>query len=114
MIRMFVVKVYFVLLNYIFLKPLVRALSFCYISLLYDFSFIFCCMFLKGLGKHLPFRLDQIVSHFIFFANFNGALKHVFIYHALVFKAHFTILHFYNIFCLKCLGMIILQCFSNL
>ena len=66
MIRMLVVKLYFVLLNCIFLKTLVGALSCCRISLLDDVSFINCGMFLKGLGKHLLFTLDQIFSSLCF------------------------------------------------
>ena len=50
------------------LKPLVRTLSFRLINLFYSVSCVFCCLFLRGLGKHLLLRLEKIVYQFTFFA----------------------------------------------
>ena len=67
MFRMFTVIVHFILLKYMVLKPLVRTLSFRLNNSFYNVSCIFCCMFLRGLGKHLLLRLDKIVYQFTFF-----------------------------------------------
>ena len=67
MFRVFTTMVYFILLRYMILKPLVRTLPFRLNNLFYKVSCIFCCMFLRGLGKHLLLRLNKIVYQFTFF-----------------------------------------------
>ena len=61
MFKMFTAIVYFILLKYML------SLSFRLINLFYSVSGIICCMFLRGLGKHLLLRLDKIVYQFTFF-----------------------------------------------
>ena len=67
MFKMFAGIVCFTSLKYMVLKPLVRASSFRLINLFYNVSFIFCCIFLRDLGKNLFLRLYKAVFQFSFF-----------------------------------------------
>ena len=65
--KMLAVIVCFTSLKFMVLKALVRTSSFPLIKLFYNVSFIFCCIFLRHLGKHLFLRLDKTVYQFTLF-----------------------------------------------
>ena len=67
MFKMFAGIVCFTSLKYMVLKPLVRTSSFRLINLFDNVSFIFCCIFLRDLGKNLFLRLYKAVCQFTFF-----------------------------------------------
>ena len=66
MFKVFSVIVCFTSFKYMVLKSLVRTSSFHLTNLFYNVSFIFCCIFLRDLGKHLLLRLDETVYIFCY------------------------------------------------
>ena len=64
-------------LKYMVLKTLVRTSSFRLVNLFYDISFIFCCIFLRDLGKHVFLQLDKTVYQFTFFCYFGSAIAFI-------------------------------------
>ena len=66
----------FTSLKYMLLKALDRtSSSFLLIDLFYKIYFIFCCIFLRDLGKHLFPPLDKTADQFTFFCYFGSAIS---------------------------------------
>ena len=66
-VNMLAIIACFTSLKYMVLKALDRAPSFLLIDLFYNISFIFWCIFLRNLRKHLFPPLDKTVDQFTFF-----------------------------------------------
>ena len=109
MLKMLAVIVCFTSLKHMVLKPLVRTSSFRLINLFYNVSFIFCCIFLRDLGKHLFLRLDKTIYQFTFF----GILDQLFHFYCKVcirlYGLFYRVALLVNSICFRCLGRTLLM-----
>ena len=108
MFKMLAVIVCFTSLKYMVLKALVRTSSFRLINLFYNVSFIFCCIFLRDLGKHLFLRLDKTVYRFTLFF----ILDHLLYFYCIVcirlYRLFYRVALFVNSICFKYLSRTLL------
>ena len=108
MFKMFAGIVCFTSLKYMVLKPLVRTSSFRLINLFYNVSFIFCCIFLRDLGKNLFLRLYKVIFQFSF-------LLFWIIYYILIvwcvrlYGVFYRVALLVNSICFRCLGTTLLM-----
>ena len=106
MFKMFAGIVCFTSLKYMVLKPLVRTSSFRLINLFYNVSLIFCCIFLRDLGKNLFLRLYKAVCQFTFFVILDHLL-HSYCVH--LYGVFYRVALLVNSICFRCLGTTLLM-----
>ena len=109
MFKMFAVIVCFTSLKYMVLKPLVTTSSFRLIKLSYNVSLIFCCIFLRDLGRHLLLRLDETVYQFTFFVILDQQLHFYCIACVRLYGVFYRVALLVNSICFRFLGRTLLM-----
>ena len=112
-VNMLVAIVCLTSLKYMALKTLVRTSSFRFANLFYDISFIFCCIFLRDLGKHVFLWLDKTVYQFIFFVIFDQLLYFYCIVGIHLYGLFYSITILVNSIFFRYLGQTLLMILNN-
>ena len=108
-VNMLAIIACFTSLKYMVLKALDRAPSFLLIDLFYNISFIFWCIFLRNLRKHLFPPLDKTVDQFTFFVILDQLLHFYCLACICLYGLSYRVALLVNSMCFRYLGRTLLM-----